>query len=166
VTVKTGHSLSHLVLSPEPIEHAGSSGRPDAVVVLAEEGARKVAGLLPRLDGSSRLFVLPAFAALESSAAKTVLDPGRASKPIAKTELALAALASVVAHLDVAPERNLGLDPGLDGASPADGRPGGLFPAEALEEALRLSGGRFLDKRLAAVRSGLEMVEPAPRSTG
>ena len=46
VTVKTGHSLSHLVLSPEPIDHAGSSGRPDAVLVLAEEGARKVAGLL------------------------------------------------------------------------------------------------------------------------
>jgi len=149
VTVKTGHSLSHLVLSPEPIDHAGSSGRPDAVLVLAEEGARKVAGLLARLDRSSRLFVLPAFAAIDSPATTTVLDPGRVAGPVGKTELALFALASVVAHMDR-----------------KDAGSGGLFPPEALEEALRLSGGRFLDKRLAAVRSGLETAAPAVRSDG
>jgi len=148
VTVKTGHSLSHLVLSPEPIEHAGSSGRPDAVLVLAAEGARKVAGLLPLLDGSSRLFVLPPFAGLDSPAAEIVLDPDRASAKVAKTELALFALAAVVAHLD---------RDARSGAS-GDEELGALFPAEALEEALRLSGGQFLDKRLAAVRSGLDLV--------
>jgi len=119
------------------------------VLVLAEEGARKVAGLLARLDRSSRLFVLPAFAAIDSPATTTVLDPGRVAGPVGKTELALFALASVVAHMD---RKHAGS--------------GGLFPPEALEEALRLSGGRFLDKRLAAVRSGLETAAPAVRSDG
>ncbi len=151
VTVKTGHSLSHLVLSPEPIDHAGSSGRPDAVLVLAEEGARKLAGVLPRLGSASRLFVLPPFAGLDSPAPATVIDPGRAAEKVAKTELALFALAAVVAHLD-RPDRT-----GAPSASRSGSAGGSLFPVEALAEALRLAGGSFLDKRLAAVRAGSEL---------
>jgi len=140
VTVKTGHSLSQIVLSPEPIEHSGSSGRPDAVLVLAEEGLKKIAGLLPRLGEECELFVLPAFAGLDSPARKSIFDPAASETKIAKTELALFALAAVVERLD----RRQG----------GPGGPSTLFPAGALEEALRLAGGSYLEKNLAAVRAG------------
>ncbi len=142
VTVKTGHSLAHLILSPTRIQHCGSSGAPDAVLVLAEEGRRKVGGLLTRMEEGSDLFVLRNAVDAErelgaGGAAFHVLDPAAAGErtgtKIGKTERSLFALAALVARLDA-------------------GR--GLFPLEALEEAVRQGPPELVEKSLAAVRAG------------
>ncbi|MGD2113847.1 MAG: thiamine pyrophosphate-dependent enzyme [Acidobacteriota bacterium] len=145
VTVKTGHSVAHLILSPERIEHSGSSGRPDAVLLLAEEGRKKIAGTLSRMEEGSALFVLPGLAGSAEldtggvdGASRHVLDPeaaaGATGGRIAKPQLALFALAAMVARLD---------------------RERGLFPPEALEEAVRQGPPDLVEKSLAGIRAGL-----------
>jgi len=143
VTVKTGHSLSQIVLSPEKIEHTGTSGKPDAVLILAEEGKKKIAGLLPGLEKESDLFVLPAFADVAAGkASRHVIDPAEAAErtgsKVGKTELALFALTALVARIDAEQ---------------------GLFPPGAIEEAVRQGPAELVEKNVAAVRAGIELVD-------
>jgi len=131
VTVKTGHSVSELVLSPEPIERAGVES-PDAVLVLAEEGRRKVAGRAATLSAAGTLVTLPGLAAIETPARRRPLDPSAAATRFAKADLSLVAVAATAVEL-------------------------GLVPPEALEEAARQATGGPAESALAAVRAGLEI---------
>jgi len=45
VTVKSGHSISEIILSPEEILYTGIE-RPDALIIVAEEGLNKVSHFL------------------------------------------------------------------------------------------------------------------------
>lgn len=109
VTVKTGHSMSQLVLGPLPVGYAGVE-RPDAVLVLSPEGRRAVLPLLARMDGEGVVYHLPDVGELPTAARLRPLDV-----EAGKAKLTLAALAAVVADLD-------------------------LLPAEALEAAGELEG--------------------------
>jgi Pyruvate/2-oxoacid:ferredoxin oxidoreductase gamma subunit len=133
ITIKSGHSVSELVLSPDEIFYTGIS-RPDALVILSEDGYRKVAHYLPHMTAADRLFVLPPFAGVETEARVTVLDPGRAPLRPPKTNIALAILAAVLRQM-------------------------ALFPAEALEQAARLSGKQYVDDNLKAIAAGFAMAE-------
>jgi pyruvate/2-oxoacid:ferredoxin oxidoreductase beta subunit len=133
ITIKSGHSVSELVLSPDEIYYTGI-GRPDALVILSEDGYRKVAHYLPHMTAADRLFVLPPFAGVETQAPVTVLDPGRSPLRPPKTNTALAILAAVLRQM-------------------------ALFPAEALEQAARLSGKQYVDDNLKAIAAGFALAD-------
>jgi 2-oxoglutarate/2-oxoacid ferredoxin oxidoreductase subunit beta len=128
VTVQTGFSLSRLILSPEEIGYTGVT-RPDALVVLSADGARKAAPYLPLMTEDDRLFALPGFAGAATRAATRVLDPAAAGLHPRRGELALVALTAALAELD-------------------------LFPLEALEAAARRGDERYRADSLAAIEAG------------
>ena len=98
VTVKTGHSLSQIVLGPEPSLLA-PVGAPDALVLLAPEGVRKVKADLAEMKSGSTVFSLPDLADVDTKAEVRVVDPGRLSK----SATGLAVLAHAVRELDLFP---------------------------------------------------------------
>ena len=53
ITVRSGHSVSELVLSPAEIHYAGGR-RPDALLLLSEDGRRKVGGYLAAMRPEDR----------------------------------------------------------------------------------------------------------------
>jgi pyruvate/2-oxoacid:ferredoxin oxidoreductase beta subunit len=73
VTVQTGHSISELIFSPNPIYFTGVM-RPDALVLVTEEGRKASARYLKALTPESWLFTTPEFANLDTPARKVVID--------------------------------------------------------------------------------------------
>ena len=73
VTVQTGHSISELIFSPDPIHFTGVT-RPDALVLVTEDGRKASARYLKALTAESWLFTTPEFANLETPARKVVID--------------------------------------------------------------------------------------------
>ena len=127
VTVKTGHSLSEVVLSPSSIT-PGSAGVPGVALVLSEDGLHKVRSTLQSMGPETVVFTIPAFAGLETGARVEVIDPAAADTRIPKAQLALVLLAAMVSRL-------------------------GLFPVEALREAA--AAGAFSVENLAAIDAGV-----------
>lgn len=74
VTVRSGHSLSELVLAPEEIHYTGVD-RPDALFIFTQDGYKKATPYLAAMDPEAWLFVTPEFAGVESPARRVVLDP-------------------------------------------------------------------------------------------
>lgn len=140
VTVKTGHSVAQLVVGPEPVGYAGIE-RPDALLVLSEEGRRKAAPLLARMTAGGTLFVLPPFAGLEPppGVERVVLDPEESPEKVAAAELGLFATVAMAARLE---------------------RQQGFLPPEALQAAARMTGPGGVDRvepTLRTVRAGLAL---------
>ncbi len=128
ITVKTGHSVSQIVLSPRAIDFLGMD-RPDVIVVLSEEGRRKASRYLPEMKGP--VFVVPEFADLNTSGTVSVFDPRSAPERVGKSELALAMLSGAVVHE-------------------------GLLDADVLRKAVSAYPA-FAEKNLAAIEAGLSM---------
>jgi len=103
VTVNTGHSVSEIVLSPQEIRYAGVP-RPDVLLVVSENGYKKVTHHLPHLTADGWLFVTPEFANVEAGAArKVVLDLGRVNRK----NIALAAIAAALKATGYLPVESL-----------------------------------------------------------
>jgi pyruvate/2-oxoacid:ferredoxin oxidoreductase beta subunit/Pyruvate/2-oxoacid:ferredoxin oxidoreductase gamma subunit len=133
VTTKSGHSVSELVLSPDEIYYTGIS-RPDALLVLSEDGYHKISRYLPLMTPADRLFVLPPFAGAQTAARVTVLDPNHPAARLPRTNVALAALAAVLTQLDI-------------------------FPPEAMQEAAYLAGKQYAEENLKAVEAGFALAQ-------
>lgn len=132
VTVKTGHSLAMLTVSPDPIETVAGS-TPAAVAVLAPEGLAKATHVLAGLPEESLVVSLPDLA-VATPARVMHLDPAGAAERLVKTETALAAVSGIVATL-------------------------GLFPVDALVAAARSIEGSERSATVAAV--GPDSIAPA-----
>jgi pyruvate/2-oxoacid:ferredoxin oxidoreductase beta subunit/Pyruvate/2-oxoacid:ferredoxin oxidoreductase gamma subunit len=126
VTVKSGHSLSALVLDPQPVESAGLP-RPDAVVVLSDDGRRKVAPLLLDLAPEAKVFLAPGVGDVETPARVVRLAPQQGAS-VAKRQLVVATLAAAVRELDLVPAAAL--------AAAADARDDRFADALAAADAL------------------------------
>ncbi len=97
VTVKSGHSVSQLVLSRE--EHpAVPTTTPDALILVSDDGLAKAAGMLDRMDSGSLVVTLPQFSAVATAAQVLVIDPTAWPQRLARTQLALTLLAALAAH--------------------------------------------------------------------
>jgi pyruvate/2-oxoacid:ferredoxin oxidoreductase beta subunit len=99
VTVRSGHSVSEVVLAPSEIRYTGVS-RPDALFLLSADGYKKVRHLLPRMGEEAWLFVTPEFAEVESPARKVVFDPRPWGKAVRGNE-ALAMVSAGLARVGV-----------------------------------------------------------------
>jgi Pyruvate/2-oxoacid:ferredoxin oxidoreductase gamma subunit len=133
VTIKSGYSVSELVLSPDEVFYTGIR-RPDALLILTEDGYQKISHYLPHLTDQDQLFVTPPFADVETQAQMKVIDPRQAPTPIARTNTALAILACALKQL-------------------------ALFQPQALEEAARLGRKQFVEENLKAIATGFGLAE-------
>ena len=130
ITVKTGHSIAELIFSPDPIDFTGID-RPDLMVILTEDGLAKAGPHLAAMTSTGRVVMVPGLAGVETRAAVEVLDLERLPSRVAKTELALVALTTAIVGQKV-------------------------VSAEALRAAA--GKGRYAEKNLAAISSGLELL--------
>ena len=129
ITVKTGHSVSELILSPDAIDFTGID-RPDLMVILSEDGLAKSRPYLAAMTASDRVVMVPELPGVETGATVEVLDLGRLPTRVGRTELALVALTAAVVRQNV-------------------------VPAEALRTAA--GQGRYAEKNLAAIAAGIEL---------
>lgn len=106
VTVKTGYSLSELILSPEPIDDVGVA-LPEVVVISSEEGRAQASRRLRALGPESRVYTLPGLAGVETGARTLVLDPSRRGLHLPSASAAIALLAAALVDLDVVPAEAL-----------------------------------------------------------
>jgi pyruvate/2-oxoacid:ferredoxin oxidoreductase beta subunit/Pyruvate/2-oxoacid:ferredoxin oxidoreductase gamma subunit len=129
VTVKTGHSLSKLMLSDRPIDHAGRE-QPDVLIVLTEDGYRKVQARAALLPAEAIVYATPEFADMSTPARVRVVDPGLLPGRVGKSDLALVLLSTVLAET-------------------------GVLPIEALQAAA--AEGPFGDANLASIEQGVAL---------
>lgn len=93
ITVLTGHSVSEIILSPEPIDYTGLS-RPSVVIVLAEEGIQRRKHVFASLPETC--VVLRSVPELELPTTRAqVVDLDLKAKGIKKADHALASLAAL-----------------------------------------------------------------------
>lgn len=128
VTVKTGHSTSELILSPAPIDYAGVT-RPDLLLVLSADGKKQARKFLKGMAAESDVFALAEFADLDTRARVTTLDFPAAGVRLPASQHALAAATAAVVRL-------------------------GLFPAAALDEAVRQVGPEHGESDRKALEAG------------
>ena len=130
-TVKTGHSISEIILSPEEIRYTGIV-RPDALVLISVDGLKKAGRYLASMTENDILFTIPQFADTPTRARKVILDPKKAGIRITHTNLALLLTAAVLRELH-------------------------LFPMAAIEAAVRRFQARFADKNLPVIAASAKI---------
>lgn len=132
ITVMTGHSVSEVNLSPQPIEYTAID-TPDYFAVISEDGLKKMRKWIGRLPGSCILYV-DEFAEIPDTKARVKRIPlWRVAKELGKLSLSAAALGAIVA----------------DGA---------FMSCEALEEEIaRFQSPAVAQANLAAVRKGYQL---------
>lgn len=133
ITIKSGHSVSELVLSPDEIYYTGMR-RPDALLILTEDGYQKVNHYLPLMTPDDLLFVSPPFANAKTQARVQVIDLGRSPIRVPRTSTTLAILTAMLKQLN-------------------------LFPPQALEEAARLGRKQFVEESLKAITAGFALAD-------
>ncbi len=128
VTVKAGHSLSEVVLSPEEILFTAVA-RPDILVVLSAEGLKKVTPALANMGPEDLVYIYEKLLPVETHARVLPLALHKAGR---RPTWAMSALAEVLRHTR-------------------------LYPLAGLEEAIRLQED-FADEYLKAVSQGEGML--------
>ncbi len=131
-TVKSGHSVSEIILSPEEIRYTGVA-KPDALVLISQDGLKKSGRYLARMTEEDVLFTIPQFAQVETRARKVILDPKRAKVRITRTNLALLLTAAALRELH-------------------------LFPIDALTVAVQRFQARFADQNLPIIEASSRLV--------
>ena len=128
VTVRSGYSLSEVILSPRHMRFGGSR-HPDWAIVLFEEGLKKVRPRLAQLDHDTTAFIRADLLPVETNAQVVPLELRAIRK---QKHWALAALADILRY-------------------------SGIYPVEAFQEAATMDG-RFTEENLAAIEAGLTKV--------
>ena len=130
-TVKSGHSVSELIFSPKEIRYTGIV-RPDALILLSQDGLNKVRGHLARMTERDALITTPEFAHVETAARKIIFDPRQAGVRLTRTNRSLMLVSAALRELD-------------------------LFPIAALEEAVRRFQSRFASVNLPVIAAGAKL---------
>ncbi len=130
ITVKAGHSISEVVMSPEEMPVV-TVDAPDVLLVLSADGHAKAGRYLERMSADQVVFTVPSLADVATAARVEILDPKAAPRRLGKTTLALAMLAAAVERL----------------------RP---FPLAAVRQVA--AAGRFAEESLAVIDAGAALL--------
>lgn len=104
ITVKTGHSIAELVLSPREIHFTGAA-RPDAMIVLSQEGLAKVGAQLAAMEAGDRVFTVPDLVdPVMTRAQITVIDPKTAPSKLSPGRVSLYCVARALRELGILPD--------------------------------------------------------------
>jgi len=128
VTVRAGHSLSEVIISPQEIRFLGVP-RPDVMVVLFEEGLKKVAPRLDRLTEDARLYINVDLLPVQTRARVIPLNL-RGKGP--KKHWSLMTMAALL-------------------------RREGIYPLEAFKEAITMNKA-YAEENLAAIEAANEVI--------
>jgi pyruvate/2-oxoacid:ferredoxin oxidoreductase beta subunit/Pyruvate/2-oxoacid:ferredoxin oxidoreductase gamma subunit len=132
VTVKSGHSVSEVILSPEPIGYTGIV-QPQLLVVLFKEGLGRVRAQLSAMRETDTLIIHHDLLPVETRARVLPIDFKPAGKwGSCKESWAVMALAAMLAKLEI-------------------------YPLEAFKEAIG-TRSEFAADNLAAVEAGQELL--------
>lgn len=88
VTVKTGHSVSQVMLAPSEQPSVGI-GVPDILVLASEDGLKKVGTVLARMGPEGLVVTTPEFSSVATAATVEVVDPAGWDGRIPKAQKAL-----------------------------------------------------------------------------
>lgn len=131
ITVKSGPSVSEVIISPEEIHYSGV-GRPDVLVIVSEDGWGKAAPYLEAMTDEGTVFVAAGLPQPETAARVLIVDPAAASPPIARASRALAMVGHAVEST-------------------------GIVPFDQFE---KVAGrGAFGEKNLGLIAAGVELIE-------
>lgn len=134
VTVKSGHSVSQVVLSHQEMPLVAAP-RPDALVLASQDGLTKVGAMLGAMGSDGIVVTVPEFADVTTRAEVVVVDPADWDGRIPKAQLAMVLLV-------VAAQRT------------------GLFPLVALRAA---AAGPFEAANLNAIKAGAALAGEHPK---
>lgn len=98
ITVLRGHSISEVIISPDPINYTGIT-RPDAIIALAKEGVIRRINLFDSVDNRTQILVADNLN-IPETAGRIGRIPFKAHK-IPSTQTALASLALIADQLDL-----------------------------------------------------------------
>lgn len=126
-TVKSGHSVSEIIFSPEEIRYTGID-KPDALILLSEDGLGKVRHHLKAMTPDDVLITTDEFANVPTNARKVIVAPQAGGVRITRTNKSLIVTAAALRALD-------------------------LFPIAALSEAIRRFQPRFADENLPVIEA-------------
>ncbi|MBN1681355.1 MAG: 2-oxoacid:acceptor oxidoreductase family protein [Anaerolineae bacterium] len=121
VTVKSGHSVAEVIVSPEPIRHIGID-EPDVMVILFEEGLHHETARLAQLSDAATVYINADLLPVETRARTVALDFSQTGQR--KLVWTLMGLAAVLQHTEI-------------------------YPLSAFKDAV--SHGAYADKNLAAI---------------
>ena len=102
ITVKTGHSVAEIILSPERIDYTGIE-TPDFVVLVSEDGARRLRSLVAKLPPACVVYADNALELPPTSARVIRLALGDVRKKVGPNAVATAALGAFLADSGVYP---------------------------------------------------------------
>jgi 2-oxoglutarate ferredoxin oxidoreductase subunit beta len=132
ITVRTGHSVSEIIVSPETIDYTGIDSA-DCIVVISEDGLRKVRSRIEKSGDTCTVYADESLEIPETRARIRRLPLARVASQAGKLAVSLGALSAVL----------------------ADTR---LFPVEALETAVRtFQAPAIVAAGLDAVTAGREL---------
>lgn len=128
VTVKSGHSVSEVILAPKEIYYTGIT-RPEVMILLFKEGLTTVQSQLSAMTGHEILFVNRELLPIQTKAKTFVLDFKLAGSMTNKKEYwAMIALAKVLHEMQI-------------------------YPLEAFKDVVT-TGSKFAENNLAAIETG------------
>ena len=102
ITVKSGHSVSEVIISPDEIHYSGID-KPDVLVVVSDDGVGKAGPYLATMESTDTVFVAAGLVLPETAAEVVALDPAASEARIPKASLALALVAHAVERSRVVP---------------------------------------------------------------
>jgi Pyruvate/2-oxoacid:ferredoxin oxidoreductase gamma subunit len=139
ITVQTGHSVSEIIVSPEPIDYTGIDS-PDLVVVLSAEGLARIRARVERLSPGCTLYAEETLELPGTKAQVRRFPFAELGKRVGRPYLATAALAALI----------------------EDSR---IFPSGAFAAAIEsFQNAEIAEFNLRAMSAGAELVERAARA--
>ncbi len=102
VTVMSGHSVSEIILSPQPIDYSGIE-QPDVMAILSNDGLKAVRTHLARLGPQTRLYWNVELGAIETRAQLIPLDTAKASVRVSRENLAVLCIAAIIQRENLYP---------------------------------------------------------------
>lgn len=97
ITVKSGHSVSEVIISPEEIHYSGVD-KPDVLVVISDDGLGKSGPYLDNMDSEGVVYVAAGLDLPHTEAKVVTVDPASAETRIPSASLALAMVAGAIHH--------------------------------------------------------------------
>jgi len=136
ITVKTGHSVSEITLSPRPIRFTGVDV-PDVAVVLTQDGLARTRGKLAAMSAEAHLFIDGALTPPQTAAQITTVDFAAAAKEVGREGVSLWSMGWLTARL-------------------------GFLPGAALDDTVqRYTPPKYRAAAAAAAESGQRAAQPA-----
>jgi 2-oxoglutarate ferredoxin oxidoreductase subunit beta len=134
ITVQTGHSVSEIIVSPEPIDYTGIDS-PDFLVVLSADGLARVRARIEKLSPGCILYAEETLGLPATKAQLRRLPFAKLAKRVGRSYLATAALAALL----------------------EDSR---IFPSQAFAAAIEsFQSAEIAKLNLKAVSAGAELVK-------